>query len=308
MSRNTNTIDVTRTDDSINRILLAGVGRPASGGTHACHFNQNEDQFIILGAPLEVPRIPVHHAIDNREPPQGYIEMIANLVTNLMGQCPDLVSGTTWYFDPVSIHTPAFYRVIRSDGRLYLYHLIIDLACRPLESEILEQGTNTMTHEYRTRHLYFESDFYPLREAESSGGKLIFDQKIPLTWKGESGEGYMIHGIWMDADINKFLSKLILPRGRRNHPFYPITCKQHCVSMNAFGQEGPDLLHRIRAFIEPELDEILHELQGAPFSEESPLFRKLKNLIPPELGARWANLSVQSGLNTQDQKEYIVEF
>ena len=35
-----------------------------------------------------------------------------------------------------------------------------------------------------------------------------------MTWKGESGEGYMIHGIWMDADINKFFSKLVLPKGR----------------------------------------------------------------------------------------------
>ena len=84
MSRNTNTIDVTRTDDSINRILLSGTDRPVSGGAHTCHFNQNEDQFIILVSPLEVPRISVHHAIDNREPPQGYVEMIANLAANAL--------------------------------------------------------------------------------------------------------------------------------------------------------------------------------------------------------------------------------
>ncbi len=307
MSRNTSKIDVTRTDDSINRILLAGS--PAAPSlSHTCHFNQNEDQFIILGIPLEVPHLPVHHSIENREPPPGYLEMVASLSSYLMRNCPELASGTTWYFDPVSIHTPSFYRVVRADGRLYLYHLLVDLACRPLESEIIEQGTNSVTHAYRTHHLYFESDFYPLAEAESSGGKMIFDQTIPFTWKGESGEGYMIHGIWMDADINKFFSKLVLPRGKRNHPFYPVTCKQHCVSMNAFGQGGPELLHAIRLFLEPAMGEILAELQRSPFSEQMPLFRKLKEQIPPELGASWANLSVHAGLNDHDQKEYIVEF
>jgi len=308
MSRNTSKIDVTRTDDSINRILRGEKSLYAPTSVHSCHYNQNEDQFLILGVPLEIPALPVHHSIENAEPPVGYRNMIASLASFLMENCPDLAANTTWYFDPVSIHTPSFYRVIRFEKRLYLYHLQVDLACRPLESEITEVGTNTRTHAYRTKHLYFECDYFPLRETETAGGKLIFDQSIPFTWKGESGEGYMIHGIWMDADINKFFSKLVLPRGKRNHPYYPVTCKQHCVSMNAFGQDGPELLHRIRSFIEPALETILAELQVSAFSEQMALFRNLKDKIPPELGNRWANLSVHAGLNDHDQKEYIVEF
>jgi hypothetical protein len=308
MSRNTSKIDVTKTDATINSILLAESHEAVIGSKHTCRFNQNEDQFIVLRKPLEVPHIPVHHQMDNREPPPGYLDMIASLASFLMKECPDLASGTSWYFDPVSIHTPSFYRVVRADGRLYLYHLLIDLACRPLECEIVEQGSNAITHAYRTDRLYFESDYYPLLEAESSGGKLIFDQRIPFTWKGESGEGYMIHGIWMDADINKFFSKLVLPRGKRNHPFYPVTCKQHCVTMNAFGQGSPEPLHRIRSFLEPSLGEILAELQDAPFSDQSPLFRRLKDQIPRELSDLWANLTVTAGLNDRDQKEYNVEF
>ena len=309
MSRNTSKIDITHTDESINRILHRhDTHIEPRQEKYSCRYNQNEDQFILLERFLTVPSLPVHHSITNPEPPSGYTDMIAELCASLMDQCPELAADTTWYFDPMHIHAPSFYRIMRFEERFYLYHLLIDLACRPLESEIIEQGTNNRTHEYRTKHLYFESDYYPLAGGDITDGSITFEQTIPVTWKGEAGEGYMVHGIWMDADINKFFSKLVLPLAKRNHPYYPITCKQHCVSMNAFGQSGPALLHRVRSFIEPSLDVILRDLQSAPFSELMPLFKNLKAKISPELGERWKNLTVQARLNDQDQKEYIVEF
>ena len=309
MSRNTSKIDFSCTDESINRILQRiPAARPDLPRRHSCRYNQNEDQFILLDDFLEVPSLPVHHSMDNPAPPEGYIPVIASLSEFLGAHAPDLVAGTRWFFDPLAIHTPTFCRIDRFDGQDYLYHLMIDLTCRPLESEITARGTNNRTHEYRTKRLYFECDYFPLESADPAGGNATLLQTIPVTWKGEAGQGYMIHGIWMDSDINKFFSKLILPVGKRNHPYYPVTCKQHCVSMNAFGQDGPGELHRIREVIEPALYEILADLQNAPFSETLPLFARLKRTVPSVSGTRWEDLSVRMILNEYEQKEYIIEF
>jgi len=78
--------------------------------------------------------------------------------------------------------------------------------------------------------------------------------------------------------------------------------------MNAFGLEGPELLNRASACIEPYMDAILEDLQSAPFSEFMPLFRELKEGVCPDLGERWKDLNVKAYLNEYDQKEYSVEF
>jgi hypothetical protein len=309
MSRNTSRINASYTDGSINAILhRTGAGGPTKNALRSCGYNQNEDQFLSVEKYVEIPSLPVHHPMNDTVPPSGYLDAIAALAESLMAQCPELVAGTDWYFDPVSIHTPTFYRVVTYGNVQYLYHVLIDLTCHPLECEILETGTNNRTHAYRTKRLYFESDFFPLAGFDEPLRLLTLNQTIPVTWKGEAGQGYMIHGLWMDSDINKFFSKLILPVGKRNHPYYPVTCKQHCISMNAFGQESPVLLHRITEFIGPALHGILDELQSAAFSETMPLFARLKETIPPELGEYWKNLTVSAFLNERDQKEYTVEF
>jgi len=309
MSRHTSLIDFSCTGEAINRILQRKISiPPANTRKYSCRFNQNEDQFLLLEKPLTVPALPVHHDIDNPNPPDGYMDKIAAVCEYLMDNCPELAAGTRWFFDAAAIHTPSFYRITNIDGQNYLYLLMIDLTCRPLDSTVTEQGTNNRTHAYTTNRIYFECDYFPLASIGSDGNSATLLQTIPVTWKGEAGQGYMIHGIWMDSDINKFFSKLILPAGKRNHPYYPVTCKQHCVTMNAFGQNGPELLHRIREFIEPALNPILQDLQTAPFSELMPLFSKLRSGMPPEFGKRWENLTVQTYLNEREQKEYTVEF
>ncbi len=306
MGRNTSRITVSSTDGAVNAIL---GGIPRSGtraGPVAFRYNQGEDQFMILDGILDVPALPVHHSMDNPAPPAGYVEAIANIASRVAKLCPWLLADTRWFFDPYSINTPSFYRVVPHEGQRYLYLVMIDLLCRPLECEITDPGTNARTHAYRSNRLYFECDYLPLSDATTES-ELALNQTIPVTWKGESGEGYMVHGIWMDADINKFFSKLALPEGKRNHPYYPITCKQRCVSMNALGQSGPSLLHRARAFIEPSLDRILEDLQSAPFSELMPLFREMKTAVPADIPRRWENLHVRAELNEREQKEYLVE-
>jgi len=309
MSRNTSRIDFSCTGEAINRILQRETLESAPADVrHSCRFNQNEDQFLLLEKPLDVPALPVHHNIDDPNPPAGYIEKIAGVCGYLMENCPSLAANTRWFFDPAAIHTPSFQRIVTIDGQRYLYLLMVDLTCRPLESTVTAEGTNNRTHAYRTNRVYFECDYFPLVQADDDRQSVSLLQTIPATWKGEAGQGYMIHGIWMDSDINKFFSKLILPAGKRNHPYYPITCKQHCVTMNAFGQDGPELLHLIRQSIEPALEPILQDLQTTPFSELMPLFTQLKSTIPDELGSRWQHLSVQTCLNEREQKEYTVEF
>jgi hypothetical protein len=304
MKGNTRRIDFSASDESVNRILRRETPAPgADSARYSCCFNQNEDQFLLLEKPVTIPSFPIHHAIENRQPPPGYTAIIKNLCEYLMENFPSLAADTVWYFDPSVIHSPSFYRIVTVEGQKYLYLLMIDLTCRPLESRIIEVGSNNRTHAYQTNRLYFECDYLPVEEVNSSGNSITLSQTIPVTWKGEAGQGYMLHGIWMDSDINKFFSKLILPAGKRIHPYYPVTCKQHCVSMNAFGQHGPELFHRIRKYIEPSLESILAELQTKTFSEQLPLFVELKKKIPSELGQRWKNLDVQIFLN-----EYTVEF
>ncbi len=309
MSRNTSRIDFSCSGETINRILQRNAKNICPTDTrYSCRFNQNEDQFLLLDTPIDVPALPVHHNIDDPNPPEGYIEKIAAVCEYLMKNCPSLAADTRWFFDAAAIHTPSFYRIVNIDNHSYLYLLMVDLTCRPLECTITTEGTNNRTHAYQTNRVYFECDYFPLLSTDDNQQSVSLLQTIPATWKGEAGQGYMIHGIWMDSDINKFFSKLILPTGKRNHPYYPITCKQHCVTMNAFGQSDPELLHRIRKYIEPALNPILQDLQTAPFSERLPLFAELKSTIPDELGSRWENLVVTSYLNEREQKEYTVVF
>lgn len=323
MGMSTSVIDTAVTNPELNAVL-AEITPDDSRRLPSCRFSQNEDQFLVLDQPVEIPAFPVHHDFQDRVPPEGYANAIGLIAESLAATVPWLLAGTRWFFDPVNIHTPGFYRVERFGERDYLYLARLDLTCRPLESEMIETGSNNRTHRYRTSRLYFESDWYPLAPVKpaipglpangESGGPVVLDQIIPVTWKGESGEGYMIHGIWMDADINKFFSKLVLPPGKRNHPFYPVTCKHHCISVNALGLEpgrngsGPAVLDSIRATLEGDLAAILEDLQSAAFSELMPLYAEIKARFPANLGAHWSNLKVSARLNEREQKEYTVEF
>ncbi|ULQ60528.1 hypothetical protein K7I13_04310 [Brucepastera parasyntrophica] len=306
MNRKTTSIDISLTNDMVNGILRACVPEKAET-IPAFRYNEGEESFILLKTPLEIPEMPVHHPIEETTPPAGYLNMISGLCSYLAEKCPFLVKDTKWFFNPVTIHQPCFYRLYEYEKETYVYLLRVNLLCRPLESEVISHKTNAKTAHYRTNRLYVEADFLPLSGVQPEK-ELIIHQTIPDTWKGEAGQGYMIYGIWMDADINKFFSKLVIPAGKRIHPYYPVTCKYRCISLNALGNTGPGLLHEIRHIIEPCLDDILEELQVSAFSEQLPLFRKIKKTVPHEITAHWKNLSVQICLNTQEQKEYVIEF
>lgn len=305
MSRNTSKIDISIHDPNINQILKKN-DQNEQKTLPDLHYNRNEDQFIILPQEITYPSLPVHHDIENKTPPEGYISMLTKLVLTIQSLVPSLLRNMTWYFDPVIIHNPTFYQIIPAHSGFFLKQTILDLSFKPIESNIIVQGSNTHTHTFSSNRLYFETDYFPLKDYTLNSTELNLNQTIPATWKGESGQGYMIHGIWMDADINKFFSKLILKEGLRNYPYYPFTCKQHCISMNAYYFTNPHLLESLTNIILPNLESILDDLHNTAFSELMPLFKKLKQSIPHELMSPWDNLKITPYLNDFDQKEYSV--
>ncbi|MCK7508861.1 MAG: hypothetical protein MZV70_35770 [Desulfobacterales bacterium] len=95
---------------------------------------------------------------------------------------------------------------------------------RPLDTELVEAGTNETTPSYRTRRLYLESELIPREGIEREEGRaraFRVRQLVSNTWIGETGKGYQVRGIWMDADLSKFFSKLFLPEGKRVFPSCP---------------------------------------------------------------------------------------
>lgn len=309
MVRETNTISISSSDSTINAVLRNVVlQKDDSILKKEFYYNQNEDMFIILSESIHISSLPIHHPIEQALPPHGYVEIIKSLCETLMRIEPQLLAGATWFFDPKAIHRPSFYKIYQWQDFCYVQLIRLDLTCRTLECIINEQGTNDTTHAYTTNRLYFESDYYPLRNYISGRKELELYQTIPTTWRGESGQGYMVHGIWMDSDINKFFTKLILPSEKRNHPYYPITCKYRCISMSAINIQTPALLHSISEFLKIYLDDILSDLQNVSFSESMVLFKDIKNKMPENLGKIWEDLIVTPYLNEHEQKEYKIIF
>ncbi len=83
----------------------------------------------------------------------------------------------------------------------------------------------------------------------------VVEQMISDTWIGETGRGYFIQGIWMDADLNKFFTKLVIPQGKRIYPYYPFTSKYRTICHNPIGissaqrREAIPRLHRFIDFL-----------------------------------------------------------
>jgi len=136
---------------------------------------------------------------------------------------------------------------------------------------------------------------------------------VQQTWIGETGRGYFVRGIWMDAELSKFFSKLALPPGKPHYPFYPLTCKYRSLCLNAV-DAGPDerrellpILHAFIDFLAPRMEGIQAALKAGPFSEEMPLFKKMRAAVGERLKTPWTGIAVTPYLNANDQKEFRVE-
>ncbi len=294
--------------------LLAGIGdaeRPFSR-----HFTQGEDFFIKLDGEYTVPHIAIHHDVRQPVPSAAYRASLLDVTGQVARLAPQVLRGLSYFFDPAEILRPCFYHLSTYEGRAYLYLLRIDLMMRASEGAVIERGTNDTTPRYRSRKLFLETAVVPLAEAPAEGGgprSFRVRQTISQTWIGEQGRGYFVQGIWMDADLTKFFSRLFLPQGKRTYPYYPFLCKYKtiCHSVLSLAPEGRKAtipwLHRAIQFLQPAMERIQNVMRTATFSEEIGYFRELKTRVPEQWYEPWKSIRVEAYLNEQEMKEYRID-
>jgi hypothetical protein len=310
-----NEIRVVYPDAEINSVLAA-IPDHARGVSCAVRYNHSEELFLELGADVIMPRFPIHHDIHSDVPSAPYAYALRDLVRQLADLLPEVFRGLTYYFDPSEPLKPRFYRLYKVENSIYLFLLRVDLIFRHFQGEIVEAATNDVTPAFRTRRLFVESEFIPLEAVMWELGKaraFKVRQLISNTWIGETGRGYLLHGIWMDNDLSKFFSKIVLPTGVRTYPFYPLFCKYKtvCAEVVPPGIERRKrilpLLHRAIAFLSPEMERIQNSLKESDFSETMPEFIELRDRVPPSWKEILKGVSMRSYLNERDMKEYALE-
>jgi hypothetical protein len=192
----------------------------------------------------------------------------------------------------------------------------LDLSYRPQAHRVLERGDNDLSPAYSTRELYLESSLIPLQGVQAEGGRvraLLVDQAISNTWVGEIGRGYFVQGIWMDNDLTRFFSRLLLPAGQRTYPYYPYLCRYRtvCRSLIRFSsaerEQALPELDRAYEFLKPVMGRVEASLRGGHFAEDNPVFRELKSRVPASWYRPWEGLRVEAYLNERDLKEYRIE-
>lgn len=299
-------------DEKIDALLREEQGE---GVAYTRHFNQSEDFFLKLAEPLEVPSFSIHHDIRRSDPSPQYLITLRELVGRLKRLIPDILRDVQYLFDPAEVLRPAFFRLFRLNDQLYLFHLKIDLVFRPQQHEVITRGTNDTTPVYRTDQLIIDANVIPLRGlegAEHNPTVLFVEELISETWIGETGRGYFVQGIWIDSDLTKFFTKLMIPRGKRLYPYFPFNSKFRTVCLAPLDLEAGarrraiPFLHRARDFLKPHLEMIQQVLREKEFSEELPLFQELKERVPPEMEKFWEPLSMKVYLNEEDMKEFQV--
>ena len=313
MEQISNEIRVGFADQRIND-LLESIG--AEQRHFQRHFSQSEDFFIQLEGALAVPHFRIHHDVRLSEPSPEYAAGLTTVTAQVARLAPQLLKDLIYFFDPAEILRPCFYHVYRVDESLYLYLLRVDLMMRATEATVQEKGTNDLTPAFVTRRLFLEPTIIPLEEVVLVNGRVRgfrIRQTISQTWIGEFGRGYFQQGIWMDADLTRFFSRLFLPAGRKTYPYYPYHCKYKTVCQSLIGLSPAERaaavpqLHRCLGFLLPSMDRIQAEMERSSFSEEMPVFQELKQSVPAEWYEAWRNVRVQSYLNGADMKEFRID-
>ncbi len=137
--------------------------------------------------------------------------------------------------------------------------LRVDLMMRATESRVTERGTNDLTPAYASNHLFLEASIIPLEEVVRQGDRVKgfrIRQTISQTWIGEFGRGYFQQGIWMDADLTKFFSRLFLPVNKKTYPYYPYQCRYKTVCQSVIGLD-PDSRAKAVPLLQRSLDFLL---------------------------------------------------
>jgi hypothetical protein len=301
-------------DPQINNMLKSISSEEVA---YTLHFNQNEEFFLKLQSPFKVPQFPIHHDVDNPEPSDSYRNAVIGLLEQILPLCPSVFEHLSYIFDPAEIFRPLFFQIYQIKKTYYLYLVQLDLRYRPSESTIVEQGDNDLSHCFQSWKLFLECNLIPLSGLTTEEGKVIgcsIEQSVSQTWIGESGRGYIVQGIWMDHDLTKFFSKLMLPSGKKSYPYYPFNCKHRsiCHSVLNLSPEGRKRhLHiavQARSFLTQHIETMQETLKRKTFSVNLPQFNQIKEQIPEYWNKIWEPLIVKPYLNEHDMKEFLVEF
>lgn len=301
------------TDQHINDLLRDTSGRSSN---YTRRFTSTEDFFLAVPEPVEVPSFPVHHDVRRTTPSDEYTRALRRVVSQLVAQLPQVFTGLRHFFDPGEILRPAFFQIYRVKDQQYLYLVKLNIQYDPARHETVERSTNDSTAVYRTNRIALDADLVPLQSIRGTDGKIhafVVDQPISQTWIGETGRGYFVQGIWIDRELTKFFSKLVLPPGKRTYPYYPVTCKYRSICY-AMAQLEPDRRkqwvvrhHQIRKSLYPHVGAIQACLKHEDFSESLELFQKLKAQIPAKWYDWYGELQVRAYLNEKEMREFLLE-
>ena len=295
-------------------VLLEGI--PDKKVACSRHYSQDEDFFLRLDDEYSVPHFPIHHDVRVSEPNQEYIKKLKDVLARIATLAPQVLKDTVYFFDPAEIFRPCFFKIFRLDGDYYLYLMRMDLTMKPQAAIIIERGTNDMSASFRSKRLFVEALMIPLADVVRVDGRVksfTVKQTISQTWIGEQGRGYFVQGIWMDMDLTKFFSKLFLPAGAKNYPFYPYQCKYKtiCHAVLDLTPEGrknavPNI-HRAVRFLAPIMERIQASMKNGGFTEDMPVFRELKPKVPEAWYETWKDMRIEPYLNEADMREFRVE-
>lgn len=313
MEQISNEIRIGYADPDVNA-LLAGIGEQSRPYTR--HFSHNEDFFLELEGEFTVEHLPIHHDVRQPRPEAGYRARLLDLMRQLIALAPQAFRDLSYFFDSAESLRPCFFRLYQVGESRYLYLLRADLTLRPGNGTVLENGTNDTTPRYSARRLFLEATVIPVQGEEKTDGRVsgfVVQQTISQTWIGEFGRGYFQQGIWMDADLTKFFTRLFLPAGKRIYPYYPYLCRYKTVCASVIGL-SPDRrrstvprLHRSLGFLEPAMSRIQSEMKSLSFSEDLPCFRELKEKVPVSWYDDWTSVRVEAYLNASEMKEFRIE-
>jgi hypothetical protein len=306
-------IQLGSSDRAINDLLKDSDPDPAD---YTRHYSQGEDFFLRLDRSIEVPHFPIHHDVRSKKPGASYIEPLRELLAKVVPALPNVFSELTYFFDPGEILRPAFYKLYKIQGVTYLYLLRMDIHFNPNLFTILDSGSNDVAPAYRTDRIFLDADLIPLSKILYENQRITgfeVEQLVSQTWIGETGRGYFVQGIWLDRELTKFFSKLFLPRDRRFYPYYPFTCKYRsvCHTVVDLTSDGRKrlmpLLHRVREFLLPHMEEIQEALRQESFSEDLVTFRRLEQEVPEKWKEPFTAFEVRPYLNELDMKEFAIE-
>lgn len=239
MDRLTGEINVSYSDTEINARLKPLA---SSEPRFSRHFTDDEDFFLRVPSPLQVDSLPIN--VDAGRPPsKEYLRSLRTTMQQLATLIPQVLAGCVHVHDPSAHLQPLFIKLFTIGESTFVYLVRLDLTFRPRHHHVVTRGTNDMTASYWTTLVFLTVDLFPVSRVVRNTGKLAglyIDQLFVSTFAGESGKGYQTQGVWLDREITREFSRLVLPTDANFYPYFPLTCKYQSITHPVihFSREG----------------------------------------------------------------------